>query len=82
MSTTQAAFTYYDANGALMTPPLTGTTFASVDSIDVVEGPGRDGHPRDPHRARVTLPNADVVAGSDGEPMTTRTTRGNTMTSS
>ena len=56
VDTTQAMFTYYDASGASLTPPLDASTLPLVDSIDVVLkvksskfSPGRDpDHARDP----------------------------------
>jgi prepilin-type N-terminal cleavage/methylation domain-containing protein len=63
LDTTQALFTYYDASGALIVPPLTGGELAQVDSIDVtLKIKVSKTVPAVTLTERVTLPNADAVA--------------------
>ena len=63
VDTTQALFTYYDASGAVITPPLNVTTLPLVDSIDVViKVRASKFVPAVTLTERVTLPNADAVA--------------------
>jgi prepilin-type N-terminal cleavage/methylation domain-containing protein len=63
VDTTVALFTYYDASGATIVPPLTGSELAQVDSVDVVikVKVSKTGQPVT-LTERVTLPNADAVA--------------------
>ncbi len=62
VSTTQQLFTYYDRNGVVLAPPLTGDELASVDSVDITlkvqESPSTPGVDI---VTRVTLPNAGVL---------------------
>ena len=69
--TSLAVFTYYDANGAVVTPPLTATTLAQVDSIDLVvkvQDTSNGTPPATTFVTRVTLPNADAQAQSSPSP--------------
>lgn len=63
VDTAQVMFTYYDASGAAIAPPLTATTLPLVDSIDVVlKVKSSKLTPATTLTTRVTLPNADAVA--------------------
>ena len=69
VSTTQNAFTYYDRNGALLTPPLAGDDLASVDSVDItLKVQTAPGIPATNTVTRVTLPNAGVVPEATASP--------------
>jgi prepilin-type N-terminal cleavage/methylation domain len=62
VDTTQVLFTYYDASGASITPPLSGATLKLVDSIDVVIKVKVSKNVQAVTLTeRVTLPNADAV---------------------
>jgi prepilin-type N-terminal cleavage/methylation domain-containing protein len=63
VDTTQALFTYYDASGATIAPPLNAATLPLVDSIDVlIKVKVSKMVPAVSLTERVTLPNADAVA--------------------
>ena len=63
VDTTQAMFTYYDASGATLTPPLGASALALVDSVDIVlKVKSSKTAPAVTLTTRVTLPNADAVA--------------------
>jgi hypothetical protein len=69
VSTTQQVFTYYDRNGAILTPPLAGDDLASVDSVDItLRVQIAPGIPATNTVTRVTLPNAGVVPEATASP--------------
>lgn len=69
VSTTQPLFTYYDRNGAELSPPLAGDQLASVDSVDITLSVSTYGSiPATDVVTRVTLPNAGVVNENTATP--------------
>jgi len=62
VDTSTALFTYYDASGATIAPPLNATTLPLVDSIDIlIKVKVASNVPAVSLTERVTLPNADAV---------------------
>jgi prepilin-type N-terminal cleavage/methylation domain-containing protein len=62
VSTTRTLFTYYDRNGAVLTPPLAGDALASVNSVDItLSVQSAPNVQASDIVTRVTLPNAGVV---------------------
>jgi prepilin-type N-terminal cleavage/methylation domain-containing protein len=69
--TSLAVFTYYDANGAVVAPPLTAATLAQVNSIDLVvkvQDTNGGTPPATTFVTRVSLPNADAQAQASPSP--------------
>jgi prepilin-type N-terminal cleavage/methylation domain-containing protein len=63
VDTTQALFTYYDADGVVLPPPLSAATLPSVDSIDVtIKVKASKKVPAVTLTERVIMPNADAIA--------------------
>jgi prepilin-type N-terminal cleavage/methylation domain-containing protein len=62
-------FTYYDKNGAVLTPPLDATELTQVDSMDIVLTVKRSTTVKGTTLTqRVTLPNADSVVDDSVTP--------------
>lgn len=62
-------FTYYDKNGAVLTPPLDATELTQVDSMDIVLTIKRSNLAKSTTLTqRVTLPNADSVVDNTTTP--------------